>query len=80
MHQFNAFESNNQEANPLGTFESQWQFDSPPSIELEGDITAFLSLMEAGGWAPGSGEQTQTATDAYNIQQYCNEIHAPSGG
>jgi hypothetical protein len=78
--QFAAYENNNTGANPLGTFESQWQSDTPPSSQLDLDVTAYLTLMESGGWEPGSGEQTQTAQAAVNVQQYCHSIGAPSGG
>lgn len=78
--QFAAFENNSTGASPLGTFESQWQSDTPPSAQLDTDVTTYLTLMESGGWEPGSGEQTQTAQAAVNVQQYCHSIGAPSSG
>jgi len=74
--QFNAYNNSAASAaNPLGTFESQWAADAPPSSQLDSDVNDYLSLMESGGWAPGSGEQTQTAQAGVNIENYCAAIH-----
>ena len=64
-------------ANPLGTFESQWQVDAvvaKPSAQLGSDVTDYLTLMNSGGFAPGSGEQTQTAQAAVAISNYCSAM------
>lgn len=56
--------------------QAAYQSDPSPDPALALDMTAWLDLMAAGGWAPGSGEQTQTGQAAYNVQQYCDSIHA----
>jgi hypothetical protein len=76
--QWSTYESDSGE-NPLATFESEWEADAPSSSQLDGDVTAYLALMQAGGWEPGSGEQTQTAQAGVTISQYCQQIGVPSG-
>ena len=56
--------------------ESAFQSDPPPDAALSNDMATWLNLMAAGGWAPDSGQQTQTAKAAYQIQQYCGSMHA----
>ena len=65
--------------NPLAKFEAQWESDDPPSSQLDNDVTDYLTLMQAGGWEPGSGEQTQTAQAGVNVSQDCKAIGVPSG-
>lgn len=75
-HQFNSVMGTQPATHTWTWLESVFQSDSPPDATLSSDMTTWLNLMAAGGWAPGSGEQNQTAQAAVNIQQYCNSIHA----
>jgi hypothetical protein len=77
--QWATYESN-QGTNPLVTFDSKWESDDPPSSQLDSDVTDYVMLMQAGGWEPGSGEQTQTAQAGVTVSQDCQSIGVPSGG
>jgi hypothetical protein len=71
----------NQGNNPLATFESEWESDAPPaSSQLQNDVNTYLNLMEAGGFEPGSGEQTQTAQTGVNVSNDCQAIGISSDG
>jgi hypothetical protein len=61
-------------------FSSQLQSDAPPSSQLDQDVTNWLTLMQSGGWAPGSGEQTETAQAAYAVVKDCDSVGARIGG
>jgi hypothetical protein len=65
----------------LSAFESEWESDVPPaSSQLENDVNTYLTLMQAGGFEPGSGEQTQTAQAGVNVSNDCQAIGISSGG
>jgi hypothetical protein len=61
---------------PWTWLQAVYQSDPSPDLTLALDMTAWLDLMAAGRWAPGSGEQTQTGQAGYNVEQYCDSIHA----
>jgi hypothetical protein len=48
-------------------------FQSHPPLDAKLSTDAWLNMMAAGSWTPGIGQQNRTA---YNMQQYCNSIHA----
>jgi uncharacterized protein YcfL len=75
-HQFNSVMGSQPATHTWTWLESVFQSDPPSDTTLSNDMTTWLNLMAAGGWAPGSGEQNQTAQAAVSIQQYCNSIHA----
>jgi hypothetical protein len=60
----------------LHALEAQYQSDPAPSAAVSSDMSSYLLLMESGGWAPGSGEQTQTAQAAVNVINDCTKLHA----
>jgi hypothetical protein len=64
----------------LSAFGAQFQSDTPPSSQLDQDVTNWLAMMQAGGEFPGSGEQTQTAQAGVAIVTDCQSIGAPIGG
>ena len=74
--QFNSVMGSQPATHTWTWLESVFQSDPPPDATLSNDMATWLNLMAAGGWAPGSGEQNQTAQAAVNVQQYCNSIHA----
>jgi hypothetical protein len=76
-HQFFVYEATTATAaNPLGTLASQYQSDSPASAAVSADMSSYLLLMHSGGWAPGSGEQQQTAQAGVNVINDCTALHA----
>jgi hypothetical protein len=73
--QFNSVLNTHPATHTWTWLQSAFQVDPPPDTELSSDMNSWLDLMAAGGWAPGSGEQTLTAKAAYSVQQYCDSIH-----
>lgn len=77
-HQFYVYDNsiNSPGGIDLHQLEADYQSDPPASVGVSSDMSSYLLLMEAGGWAPGSGEQTQTAQAAVNVINDCTKLHA----